>query len=85
MVETYSTIQFRVCLSDQLSNYSRPILHYLSDLNWHGPMSGETVAEIDRASGDWLAVVIENGDSVEYLLENDFSAIWESDQDFLER
>jgi hypothetical protein len=45
-------------------------------------MSGETVAEIDRASGDWLAVVIENGDSVEYLLENDFSAIWESDRDF---
>jgi len=45
-------------------------------------MSGETVAGVDWASGDWLAVVIENGDSVEYLLENDFSAIWESDRDF---
>lgn len=45
-------------------------------------MSGETVAGVDWASGDWLAVVIENGDPVDYLLENDFSSIWESDRDF---
>jgi predicted RNase H-like nuclease len=45
-------------------------------------MSGESVAGVDWASGDWLAVVIENGDSVDYLLESDFSSIWESDRDF---
>ena len=45
-------------------------------------MSGETVAGVDWASGDWLAVVIENGDPVDYLLENNFSSIWESDREF---
>lgn len=55
---------------------------YISDINWHRPMSGETVAGVDWASGDWLAIVIEDGGSVDYLLENDFSSIWESDRVF---
>lgn len=51
-------------------------------MNWHRPMSGETVAGVDWASGDWLAIIIEDGGSVDYLLENDFSSIWKSDRAF---
>jgi len=45
-------------------------------------MLGETVAGVDWTSGDWLAIVIEDGGSVDYLLGNDFSSIWESDRFF---
>ena len=44
-------------------------------------MSGNTVAGVDWASGDWLAIVFENEEPVD-LLENDFSAIPESHRDF---
>jgi predicted RNase H-like nuclease len=45
-------------------------------------MSGNTVVGVDWAGGDWLGIIFENEELVDFLLENDFSAIPESHRDF---
>jgi predicted RNase H-like nuclease len=45
-------------------------------------MSGQTVAGVDWAGGEWLAVVLEDGSGIHCRIESDLESLWESPIDF---
>jgi 8-oxo-dGTP diphosphatase len=57
-------------------------LFIISPVRTGRPMSGDTVAGVDWSGGDWLAIVFENEEPIDFLPEKDFSAIPESHQGF---